>query len=95
MKKLFIYSILLITIFSSCLDPCRKTKCTNGGTCFDGTCECPLGYEGKNCETEMRDKFIGTFNGTTTIVGEKPENDKITISARASVTEISIFKKNF
>ena len=90
MKKLFIYSILLITIFSSCLDPCRKTNCINGGYCNNGTCECPFGYEGTNCETEMREKFIGIFNGSYSDSDGDTYKDKIIISARASVTELKI-----
>ncbi|XP_063809197.1 coagulation factor VII [Pseudophryne corroboree] len=38
---------------------CLSNPCTNGGTCHDElqsyTCTCPLGYEGRHCETDMNE----------------------------------------
>ena len=44
------------TIFTfSDIDDCMETPCNNNGTCIDGIasykCECPLGFEGQDCET--------------------------------------------
>ena len=37
------------------IDDCMESPCNNNGTCIDGiasyTCECPLGFEGQDCET--------------------------------------------
>ncbi len=52
---------LVISIgFTSCSkkDPCEGLACLNGGTCEDGTCACPSGYEGSLCETESLPKTI-------------------------------------
>ena len=35
-----------------CPDGFQRMGCRNGGTCFDGTCCCPNGYEGLVCQTE-------------------------------------------
>jgi hypothetical protein len=47
-------------------DPCKDTVCLNGGYCVDGTCSCPDGFTGPNCETDIRpdcQKFnTGTIN---------------------------------
>ncbi len=69
----FISIVAVSTIFymNSCNpDPCKDVVCQNGGTCVDGTCGCLTGYEGTNCETEMRTKFLlsassFTESGTT------------------------------
>ena len=50
--------VLLILFFnSSCnndpIDPCEGITCLNGGVCDDGTCHCPDGYYGTNCETKI------------------------------------------
>ena len=43
-------------------DPCDDVTCLNGGTCSDGTCSCQSGYEGSTCGTEVRAKFLSTYN---------------------------------
>ena len=55
----------LATLNQSCSKdaPCNSIVCENGGTCNDGTCDCAEGYEGTNCSTEVRAKFIGSYPG--------------------------------
>ncbi|OCT92534.1 hypothetical protein XELAEV_18015590mg [Xenopus laevis] len=40
-------------------DQCLSNPCINGGTCFDQhqsyICTCAMGYEGRHCETNLRD----------------------------------------
>jgi hypothetical protein len=68
--KQFHYALILLltlsTAITSCKkdDPCDNVVCSNGGTCNDGTCACAAGYEGTTCATEVRAKFIGTYNGS-------------------------------
>lgn len=33
--------------------PCENINCLNGGYCLDGNCQCPVGYTGQFCETEI------------------------------------------
>ncbi len=35
------------------VDKCKNTVCLNGGACKDGTCICPTGYTGVNCDTRV------------------------------------------
>lgn len=64
MKKLIQFSICAITfLLFSCSDPCDDIDCGTNGTCDDGTCLCSDGYEGLNCETESRTKYLGSFTG--------------------------------
>lgn len=53
-----------ITYTSCNKDECKDVVCQNGGTCVSGTCTCPTGYEGTNCEILSRDKFVGKYVGT-------------------------------
>jgi hypothetical protein len=76
MKKLIVkfstYAMIIglpMLILSSCeKDPCEDVTCENSGTpTEDGdncTCVCGTNYEGTKCETLVRAKFIGSFNGT-------------------------------
>ncbi len=53
---------------TSCKDACEKDDPCINGTCADvdgeASCTCDAGYEGDNCDTEMRDKFEGTYTFT-------------------------------
>lgn len=68
-NKLFLLPALLgaLILFTPACDTdnCKDVDCGTNGTCFEGVCDCDAGYEigtdGK-CDTEMRAKFVGTYN---------------------------------
>lgn len=73
LKLILLSSILTIGVFSTAtFTSCKKTKtcdgvsCLNGGTCADGTCSCPPGYEGTLCQTKKVEDFSGPYIGTDT-----------------------------
>ena len=41
--------------------PCEGVVCLNGGNCLDGYCQCPVGFEGTNCEIRSNEKFYGNY----------------------------------
>jgi hypothetical protein len=44
-------------------DPCADVTCANGGTCLEGTCDCPEGFSGETCEAFASSEFLGTYSG--------------------------------
>jgi len=82
LKRILISALAaVLTVFSfayvSCnRDKCKTIVCANSGVCNGGTCICPSGYEGSNCETASRDKFIGAWGvnekGTITNAAQYP-----------------------
>jgi hypothetical protein len=56
-----VHGMLILVAMNSCNegDPCEKSACIHG-TCHDGTCICYPFYEGIDCGTPERDKFLGT-----------------------------------
>ncbi len=53
-------------LYSACVkDACADLKCQNNGTCTDGFCSCPTGYEGTECESLSVDRFVGTYYGVS------------------------------
>lgn len=54
-------------LYTSCNpDACKDVVCNNGGTCLNGTCQCPSGYEGTSCQTVSADAIKGTYTATET-----------------------------
>lgn len=53
-------------LYTACeKDSCTDLTCKNGGSCADGYCRCPTGFEGSECETKTVDRFIGEYVGIT------------------------------
>jgi len=46
---------------------CDGLDCKNGGVCQKGTCICPNGYQGTNCEIAYNDKFVGNWQMHETV----------------------------
>ena len=73
MKRIVSFWFLLSLSFASlpgCSDPCEDTSCINGGVCFDGDCDCPIGFTGVDCRSETREDFLGTYQ----LVGQCEED---------------------
>jgi uncharacterized membrane protein len=66
-KTIFFSALSTIVAFSavtytSCTpDKCKSIVCAYGGVCNGGSCICPSGYEGTQCEYKTRDKFLGVW----------------------------------
>lgn len=100
LKPVLLTTVLTIAAFfavlySSCkLDKCKAISCAYGGICIDGACACLPGYEGNNCETVSRKKFVSNFwqvseRGTISPTRQYP----VAIEPAAEVNWVTI--KNF
>jgi hypothetical protein len=58
---LIIWGALGALVLSCEQGSCENITCLNGGTCRDGRCQCPVGFEGVRCETKWTDRWIGTY----------------------------------
>ena len=87
-----ILALAMSTTLISCKkddpDPCENVTCLNGGTCSDGNCSCATGYEGSTCGTEVRGKFIGSYNGTLSCPGTNGTVLMTVTSSAAGITSV-------
>lgn len=63
--KLLLHKALItacVLLFTQCTNNCKDVSCVNGSVCFDGECDCPIGFSGAECEQEFRANFLGTFS---------------------------------
>src|SRR5579871_4978211 len=88
LSTLFIFAAV---VYMSCnRDKCKTIVCAHGGVCNSGGCICPSGYEGSNCETVSRDKFLGNWSvfekGSVTEQAQYPVN----IAQGPNITDVVI-----
>ena len=74
------FGITTSVLYTSCeKDACIDLKCKNGGSCADGFCRCPTGYEGSECQIKAATKFVGRFIGNYTCPSSIPLTDTVDI----------------
>ncbi|MBS1590128.1 MAG: calcium-binding EGF-like domain-containing protein [Bacteroidetes bacterium] len=98
--KLVVLSALsALTAFSTVLvssckeDKCKSIVCAYGGVCSSGQCICPSGYEGTQCETITRKRYLGVWNVTEDGTYSSAAQYAISLEAGANIAEVRI--KNF
>lgn len=85
--------------FSSCEeDPCKDVTCAATGTATEsnGTCSCVCdsGYEGTDCSTLSRTKFIGTYTVADACSASGSASYTVVITA-SSTDETRVLISNF
>src|SRR5438128_7153513 len=83
-------AVATVMFFNACSsDPCKDVTCLNGGVCDNGSCNCAVGYEGSDCSTISRDKFIKTWNSANNSC-INASSGQLTVTAGSGVLEMSL-----
>lgn len=89
-------------MFTQSCDKCKDVECQHTGTCDKGVCTCPpnaegelcetckTGYEGDDCNTEMRKKFLRTAASVSEVCGSNNYTYNTDIVAGSAINEIKI-----
>lgn len=90
--KLFLLSLSFGALaLTGCKDECADVVCQNGGTCNEGICACATGYEGTECATETRAKFLGTYSAAESCTsGNYPPFTITIVSSSTGVRNVII-----
>jgi hypothetical protein len=74
-----VFAVFTVITYSACnQDKCKSIACSNSGVCTDGKCNCLSGYEGPQCETINRTRYLGPWIVT--------ENGSITDAAQYTIS---------
>lgn len=64
LTTLLFFVITGTVLYSACeKDPCTNVTCQNGGSCSNGLCRCPLGYENTQCQDLSVTRYLGNYAG--------------------------------
>lgn len=86
-KMMLGLAIVAFTATGCKKDECKDKNCGNG-SCVDGSCVCNTGYEGSECGTEKRAKFLGSWTATETCTSG---NYNWTMTSTASSQGVTAF----
>lgn len=80
-------------LYTACeKDACTQLSCRNGGSCADGFCRCPSGFDGAECEIKLSSKFLGKYYGTT-VCGMNPNmTDTLTVFQKAEPNLVCVVR---
>ena len=106
-KTVLITAFSTLTAFSSLTltscnnDKCQAIACANSGICEEGRCTCAAGYEGYQCETENRKRYLGIWyvseDGTISTAAQYPVSVERVLPNAGGATELKItnFRNSF
>ncbi|MBS1585803.1 MAG: hypothetical protein JSS82_09675 [Bacteroidetes bacterium] len=67
-------------------DNCANIACKNGGSCTQGFCSCPDGYELADCSKPSLSRYLGNWSMHDSIVG----SNKDSLLHRSNVYDVTI-----
>ncbi|HET8573405.1 MAG TPA: hypothetical protein VFL76_05995 [Edaphocola sp.] len=84
------FAICAMVVFNSCeKDPCMDLNCKNG-SCVDGLCQCPTGWEGAECDIPAASRFLGTYTGSLSCDNFPIVQENMSITLVSAPNEISL-----
>jgi len=86
-----------VTVSSCNEDKCKAIVCAYGGVCTDGMCLCPSGYEGNQCETITRNRYLGVWHVTEDGTYSNATQYSVSVAPGANISELQIrnFRNSF
>ena len=95
LSSLSVLSAFFAVTYSSCTpDKCKAIVCAYGGVCNNGACSCVTGYEGTQCETVARDKFLSKWTVFEKGSAVNAAQYEVTIGPGQNIADVIIYNFN-
>jgi hypothetical protein len=90
------FAFVTTILYTACeKNPCNNVNCLNGGSCNNGFCRCPTGWENTQCQSKTIDRFIGTYYGYMGCDNGAQIYDTITIKAdNRAINTVSVYMRS-
>ncbi|MBA3829591.1 MAG: calcium-binding EGF-like domain-containing protein [Taibaiella sp.] len=90
------FAVASVVLSTSCQpDQCSTVNCMNGGSCANGFCNCPTGYEGTVCDQQSSTKFVGTYYGNTACDQTPSIHDTATVFLQSAPLTMGIARSYY
>jgi len=77
--------VFTILFYTACeKNACDNVTCQHGGSCSNGICLCPTGYEGPQCQTLETARYVGTYVGYSACDNLADVVDTVTVATDPS-----------
>ena len=91
LSSMLLMAVLSAVLYSSCVqNTCTNVTCLHGGSCGNGVCRCPTGYEGPTCATLSVTRFVGGYAGYTSCNNTQQVIDSAFITANSEINTVSV-----
>ena len=91
LTSLLFAAVVSAVFYTSCTqDTCNHVTCFNGGSCGNGVCRCPTGYEGPTCQTLSTARYIGGYAGYTSCNNTQQVIDSAFITAGSTINTVNV-----
>jgi hypothetical protein len=81
LTTLLFFAFVSTILYTSCeKNACNNVVCHNGGSCSMGTCRCPTGVEGYQCQSLTSARYVGIYAGYSQCDNLASTYDTVTIT---------------
>lgn len=90
------FAFVTTILYTACeKNPCNNVNCLNGGSCNNGFCRCPTGWENTQCQTKSIARYLGKYAGYSGCDNGAQVYDTVTIvEDNRALNTVSVYMRS-